>query len=180
MSKPVFQLSNQYGTVSEKNGIHTIRFERIVGHPVEKVWEAITVPEKIAQWLSSNIEKPGTSINLQLGGKIRLQYMMALPEGVITGLVNCQLLEITWSPQHITRWELFKEGRKKCRIVFTESLNEPLAMHGIVGYHAYLDLLIHVLDGGIVPADFLNEYATISRTTYEAYTELFTNHEPFK
>lgn len=172
MAKPAFQLSNQYGSVSEKNGIHTIRFERIVNHPVEKVWKAITVPEKIAQWLSPNIEKPGTSINLQLGGKIRLQYMMALPEGVITGLINGQLLEITWSPQHISKWELYKEGRKKCRIVFTESLNEPLAMHGIVGYHAYLDLLTHVLDGGIVPADFLNHYEQVSRDTYIAYTNL--------
>lgn len=180
MSKPTFQLSNHYGTVSEKNGVHTIRFERIVNHSVEKVWEAITVPEKIAQWLSPNIEKPGTSINLQLGGKIRLQYMMALPEGVITGLINNQLLEITWSPQHISKWELFKEGRKKCRIVFTESLNEPLAMHGIVGYHAYLDLLTYVLNGGTVPADFLNEYGDISRTTYEAYAQLLSDHETSK
>jgi len=176
MPKPAFQLTDQYGVVSEKNGIHTIRFERIVNHPVEKVWEAITVPEKMAQWLSPNIETPGTSINLQLGGKIRLQYMMALPEGVITGLVNGQLLEITWSPQHITKWELFKEGRKRCRIVFTESLNAPLAMHGIVGYHAYLDLLTHVLNGGIVPSDFLNEYENISRPAYEAYAELFVDH----
>lgn len=176
MPKPVFQLSNHYGVVSEKNGIHMIRFERIVDHPVEKVWDAITIPEKIAQWLSPNIEKPGTSINLQLGGKIRLQYMMALPEGVITGLINGQLLEITWSPQHITKWELFKEGRKKCRIVFTESLNKPLAMHGIVGYHAYLDLLAHALNGGIVPADFLNDYEEISRPAYEAYADLFVNH----
>ena len=179
MSNTPFKLSGHYGTVSEKNGIHTIWFERMIDHPIEKVWEAITVPEKIAQWLSSNIEKPGTLINLQLGRRIRLQYMMALPEGVITGLTNGQLLEITWSPHHITKWELFKEGRKKCRIVFTESLNEPLAMHGIVGYHAYLDLLTYVLDGGTVPAGFLNDYADLSKDIYTAYSELLTGNPTY-
>lgn len=173
-----FKLSDHYGTVSENNGIYSIRFERVVDHSIDKVWEAITIPEKIAQWLSPNIKDPGTQINLQLGGRIRLQYMMALPEGVITALTPGQCLEITWGPQHVTKWDLFKEGRKKCRIVFTESLNEPLAMHGIVGYHAYLDLLTHVLDGGIVPADFLNQYEQLSRDTYAAYTELLADHQP--
>lgn len=43
------QTISQDGTVEEVDGRYTIRFERRFKHPIEKVWEAITTPERIKE-----------------------------------------------------------------------------------------------------------------------------------
>jgi uncharacterized protein YndB with AHSA1/START domain len=43
---------------------YVLRFERHLGHPVERVWWAITEPGELAQWFSGEAE-----IDLTVGGK---------------------------------------------------------------------------------------------------------------
>ena len=83
MQRKKFKLSDHYGTVHRTGGIYSIRFERSFQHPVKKVWDAITIPELLALWLSSNYKETKTEIDLRLGGKVRMQFMMALSEGKI-------------------------------------------------------------------------------------------------
>ena len=39
------------GTVEEVDGRYVLRFERRFKHPVEKVWDAITRPERMKEWI---------------------------------------------------------------------------------------------------------------------------------
>ena len=56
------------GTVHEVEGQYELRFERHLKHPVEKVWAALTDPERRAEWLD-----PGT-IELRPGGRAELTF----------------------------------------------------------------------------------------------------------
>lgn len=56
------------GTVHEVEGQYELRFERRLKHPVEKVWAALTDPERRAEWLA-----PGT-IELRPGGRAELTF----------------------------------------------------------------------------------------------------------
>ncbi|MBC7897952.1 MAG: SRPBCC family protein [Cytophagaceae bacterium] len=38
------------GTLHHEDGRHTLRFERRIAHPIERVWCAITEPEGLAAW----------------------------------------------------------------------------------------------------------------------------------
>ena len=59
---------SRHGTVERDGARGVIRFERVLGHPVERVWEAITTAEGLAGWwlpFSATIE-----IDLVVGGEI--------------------------------------------------------------------------------------------------------------
>jgi len=86
MSKRKFNLSDHYGSVHKTGDVYSVRFDRLLNHPVKKVWEALTIPRKIAQWLSPNHKTTETEIDLRLGGKVRMQFMMAISDGEITTL----------------------------------------------------------------------------------------------
>lgn len=138
-----FRLSDHYGSIHRTGHFYRISFDRLLNHPIKKVWDAITLPEQLALWLSSNHKEPSTEIDLKLGGKVRMQFMMAMSEGKITQLKSETLLEITWSGDNISRWELFEVGKKKCRLVFTETLPVSILPKAAAAYHGYLDFLSH-------------------------------------
>lgn len=167
-----FKLSDHYGSVHKNGELYSIRFERILNHPLKKVWEALTIPEQIAQWLSSNVTEPGTKIDLRTGGKVTMQFMMAVSEGIITKLQTERLLEITWSEDNISKWELTDEGHNKCRLVFTETLPDSIIPQATSAYHAYLDFLSLVLDGNKVPDNILETWNEISAGTTAKYQTL--------
>ena len=80
-----------------------------------------------------------------------------------------KLLEINWSEEQMTRWELFKEGDNKCRIIFTETIDESFALDYVPADHGYLDFLSLVLDGKKVPSNILEEWNEISKEATEKY-----------
>ena len=41
---------SRHGTVERDGARGMIRFERVLAHPVERVWEAITTPDGLAGW----------------------------------------------------------------------------------------------------------------------------------
>ncbi len=56
------------GTVRQAAGGPIVRFERVLPHPIAKVWAALTEPAGLAAWLA-----PGT-IDLAPGGRVRLEF----------------------------------------------------------------------------------------------------------
>jgi uncharacterized protein YndB with AHSA1/START domain len=161
-----FKLSSNYGTVRPFNGRFDIIFERQLPHPVQQVWEAITKPEKLAQWLGGPAET-----DLRPGGKISIGLLMTTVEGVITRVENEKLLEYTWGADNVViRWELEDNGNGTCRLVFTETSaaaeDLPDAMPG---WHGYLDFLEMVLDGEKVPAFPLEGWPEIAKEVTDRY-----------
>lgn len=141
------KLSDHYGTFNKTGDIYEIRFERMLSHPVKQVWEAITEPEKLAQWLGS------AEVDLKIDGEIKIQFQDMDIVGQILQYKKENLLEYTWTSQSfpgeisIVKFELFPEGESSCRLVFSERLvPSPYLTGAGSGWHYILDTLSMVLD----------------------------------
>ena len=166
-----FQLSDYSGTIRPEKEGYSILFERILHHPVNKVWEAITVPALLNKWLCPNREKSSTSVDLKPGGKVHLQLMMALIEGTIDELREGVLVQYHFEGGSSLRWELFKEGKDGCRLVLT-AFNTGLdgLEQAAAGWHGYLDFLSMVLEEKQVPGFPVEGWSEMARDIIENYT----------
>ena len=60
--------ASRHGTVQRDGNGGTIRFERVLAHPVDRVWEAVTTPEGLADWW---LPFPASiTVDLAVGGEI--------------------------------------------------------------------------------------------------------------
>jgi len=129
-----------------------IRFERLLSHPREKVWHALTDPGELAYWFPCRIEG-----ELVPGGALRFVF----PDGEMedtTGLVLAadppRLLELRWDTD-LLRFELAaRDGA--CRLVFTHTMDvgdhpTPSARTA-AGWDGCLAQLAARLDGRDVPS----------------------------
>ena len=156
------------GAIEEVDGRYVLRFERRFPHPVEKVWDAITRPERITQWFGEG----ELDLDLVEGGKyhFRTTGPPELVEAIVAeagedALVARdtvlrvdppRLFEHTFGsdPSSIARWELQPDG-DGCRMTLTHT--EPAgfdvanAPRDLAGWHTLLDRLESVVDGKSVP-----------------------------
>ena len=153
----------EYG---EMIGSDTVRFERRLPGPIERVWSYIVEPDKRAKWLC------GGKTELRTGGHVELLFHNATlsddaddapPEkyqdmngeisfhGKVTRCEPPTLLVHTWEweghPSEV-RYELAQQG-DQVLLVLTHSrlrsLEETISVSG--GWHTHLDILGDVLDG---------------------------------
>ena len=144
----------------------TVRFERLLPGPIERVWHYLTDGEKRARWLC------GGEMELRVGGKVEMHFHNAslssqpdvdppekyrdLPEqmsfgGTVTRCEPPRLLAFTWDfedePSEVC-YEL-QEAGDRVRLVLTHrkltSHDEIISASG--GWHTHLDILEDVLNG---------------------------------
>jgi len=134
-------LHETLGLVVPEGDGFTLTFERRYVQPLEKVWAAITVPERISDWLAE------ARVDLRLGGAFALSFTGEAYafEGVITELDPPRLIAWTWPheqhPDSVVRWELFPDG-EGCRLVLTQSdMHPPHLVEVGAGWHALLEVL---------------------------------------
>lgn len=164
MSEEKLELSGHYGSFHKNGDLYDIRFERMLEHSIERVWDAITNPVKLRLWLAPNHEANTTEVDLRIGGKVKLQLMMAVIEGKITELVPGRMIEYTFDEGNSMRWELYEEGEEVCKLVFTERRLPPEYLIGAApGWHGYLDILGMVLDEKKLPHSIPENWEEISR-----------------
>ena len=170
MSANNFTLSHKDGTFFHQDDIFGVYFERIFDHPVSRVWEALTEPGQLAQWLAPTTIR-GKAISLQLtggtmGGKI-LQWK------------ENSLLEYEWYEGSIVRWELLTEGPGRCRLVFTHSnVIESQLQGAATGWHYHLDGLGLILDGDKLPDNPVSIWEQISRDAAARYKKALQKFDP--
>jgi uncharacterized protein YndB with AHSA1/START domain len=150
------------GTVHEAEEQVVLRLERHLKHPIERVWDALTDPERRGEWLA-----PGT-VELQPGGSAELRFPTAPTPAkgtVLSGSVRAvdppRLLEYTWTTEtgheEPVRWELYPEANGT-RLVLTHTLQRPAAPTGgldvqnlaagsLASSHGQIDRLALLLDG---------------------------------
>lgn len=159
-------MNNDHGTLTTPD---TIRFERLLPGPIERVWAHLVDPAKRALWLA------GGPMTLQPGGDVELQFHNAdlscnddpAPEkyrdyensGEVFGqIVACdppRLLAFTWSDMpgepeaedSEVRFELETQG-EQVRLTLTHTRllsNELLSVAG--GWHTHLGILEDILSG---------------------------------
>lgn len=149
-----------YGTITEAG---TIRFERLLPGPIERVWAYLTESDKRAQWLAHG------DMDLKAGGEMEYvwrNWELAQPEEVAPDKWNKEfrmkghilkaepprLLVHTWdeeTSESEVSFELTEVG-DKVRLVLTNrrlpNRGELVGVSG--GWHSHLDVLQEVLEGG--------------------------------
>ncbi len=144
-------MKNQLGKISKENDGFKVVFERILHHPIEKVWSAITNPEELQYWFTD------IDWDLQPGSKIVFQYRdkdKSRSFGEIISVEAPNKLVWTWETE-LAVWELSAINAQSTRLVFTYSrVEENLALNVASGFHDLLNLLEERLAGSSAMSPF--------------------------
>jgi uncharacterized protein YndB with AHSA1/START domain len=132
-------IDDRLGEVRKASDGYELVFERRLAKPMETVWAALTVPERIAEWLTK------AEVDLRLGGRFVLDWEDEgfRMEGVITEFDPPRLIAWTFPheahPNSVARWELAPHS-DGCRLTLTQTnLHSPHLIDVAAGWHAYLE-----------------------------------------
>lgn len=149
-----------YGVVTEAG---TVRFERLLPGPIERVWAYLTESDKRAQWLASG------EMDLRPGGELEYvwrNWELAIPQEVAPEKWNKEfrmkghilrvepphLLVHTWDEATSSAevsFELKEEGDRVRLVLTNRRLPNRGELVGVsAGWHSHLDVLREVLVGG--------------------------------
>ncbi|MBC8065249.1 MAG: SRPBCC domain-containing protein [Chlorobia bacterium] len=123
----------------------TLVLVKILRHPPEKVWEALTDPGQLREWApfdaDRNLGTVGTTAKLTTVGAPA--SFVSVTE--VTRADAPNLLEYKWG-DHDTRWELEALDQGTRLTLWTKIDRRYIAM-GAAGWHVCLDVLDFLLDG---------------------------------
>jgi uncharacterized protein YndB with AHSA1/START domain len=160
------------GTVERTPEGGQVSFERHLAFPIEEVWAAITVPERLGDWWPPMVAD--ITVDLRLDGKIVFDWPdLDFPtmEFVIVRLDPPKLLEHTHtSPGSWMRWELEPTdvGTRLLATYSVPDLDMAIERGDLVGLHYSLDRLVPALAGTPVAwnngafAELQSAYAELS------------------
>lgn len=157
---------SEFGVVTE---LATIRFERLLPGPVERVWAYLTESDKRDKWLATG------DMDLRVGGRVELSFRHAdlsphaekIPDkykqlengasftGRITRCEPPRLLSHTWAEgwggdSEVT-FELTPRGKDVLLVVTHRRLGDREAMLSVAGgWHTHLGILADVLNGKVL------------------------------
>ena len=140
----------------------TVKLERLLPGPIERVWAYITESDKRAKWLAAG------EFDLRIGGKVRLEFDNArLPNGkgvpakykdrgkgqfggVITRLEPLRLLAHTWrwdSGDTEVTYELEPRGKQVLLTIVHRRLSKTLVGSVMGGWDVHSGILEDLLAG---------------------------------
>jgi len=156
----------------------TVRLERLLPGPVERVWAYLTESKKRATWLAAG------EFDLRVGGKIRLEFDNGrLPndseaaqkykergkgtfEGVITRLEPMRLLAHTWpwdSGESDVTYELQARGKDVLLVIVHRRLKPRDLVVGVMGgWDVHTGILADVLNG-VEPRPFWSTHERVEK-----------------
>jgi uncharacterized protein YndB with AHSA1/START domain len=159
---------NDHGVVTEAG---TVRFERLLPGPIERVWSYLTESDKRGTWFASG------PMELRVGGRVELRFHHAdlsphaeeppakykkYENGVTTHgrITRCEpprLLSFTWggeADESEVTFELTPRGKEVQLILTHRRLADRAAMVSVSsGWHSHLEVLADLLNGR-VPGPF--------------------------
>jgi uncharacterized protein YndB with AHSA1/START domain len=119
-------------------------FERLLAHPVDEVWRAVTEPSELAHWFPATVTvdlRPGGSLTFILPGETEPS------EGEVTELDPPHVFAFSWGAERL-RFELEPVVGEGCMLRFTHVLSElDRAARDAAGWHVCLDRLATQLAG---------------------------------
>ena len=142
------------GEVTIAEDTMQVVFHRHYAKPIEKVWAAITMPERLADWLAA------AEIEMRPGGKIRLNWNEGfnIMEGRVLAYEPPTTFAWTWplgGQETTVRFDLKPDG-DGCWLTLTHTGLSPKAGRGAgvrSGWHAHLEGLSDAIDGKKTPWD---------------------------
>jgi uncharacterized protein YndB with AHSA1/START domain len=138
------------GTVTNFDDHATVRFDRSINAPIDKVWSALTTAAELAIWLAP------TAMAGRLGGQVRIDFG---PDQKVAGEVLAidppAVLEFTWTftgeQDSVLRFELAAVGESTQLVLEHRLLPADQAVGYGAGWHAYLDRLAAQVSDGVPP-----------------------------
>lgn len=136
-----------YGTVQANSGSYQLRLEFQFQQAVERVWEAMTQPDALAEWLAH------AELELVVGGKVQLRFANTgdVMNGTVTQVTAPHVFEFFWNSKDAeetpVRFALQHEGTG-CRLTLTHTLARPTVLPEMMaGWHTHLEVLATALAG---------------------------------
>ena len=149
---------SEYVTVT---GPDTVRVERLLPGPIDRVWEYLTDSKKRGKWLATG------PMDLRVGGAVELVFHHAdlsaektppakykdkacgdTMRGSITACEPPRLLSYTFGDSGEVTFELTPKGQDVLLVVTHRGLTDRAMMVGVSsGWHSHLAILIDVLNG---------------------------------
>jgi Uncharacterized conserved protein len=137
-------MKNPLGKIAKEEDGYKVVFERVLNHPIGKVWDAITNPEELKFWFT-DIE-----LDFRPGGTITFQFRdtdKTKSYGEVIAIEPPNRFVWTWEGE-LAIWELTALAEHSTRLTFTYSkLTADYAVNAPAGFHDLLDLLAERLDG---------------------------------
>lgn len=156
----------------------TVKLERLLPGPIERVWAYITESDKRAKWLAAG------EFDLRVGGKIRLEFdnsrlpndeVVALQckgrgmgqfEGVITRLEPMRLLAHTWmwnGGNTEVSYELTPRGKDVLLVIVHRRLEGRDLQAGVMGgWDVHTGILEDILKG-VEPRPFWKTHVQLEK-----------------
>lgn len=175
---------NDFGVVTESG---TVRFERVLPGPIERVWAYLTESQKRGKWLASGV------MELRVGGRVELNFHHAdlspskepVParyrqlengatmHGRVTRCEPPRVLSYTWGEAEGRESEVTFELTPRTQDVLMVLTHRRLSNREEVvsvsgGWHAHVAVLIDVLNGR-EPQPFWSAHAVLD-AEYEKRT----------
>ena len=154
------------GRIVPKQDRHEIRIERVFACAPGQIWERLTKPARLAEWLA-----PG-KIEMRIGGAVKLDFADSgiVIDSTVTAIQIPFLLEYSWSspgqPQRPLRFES-SIAPGGTRLVVTVSIpNSEDAPRTAAGFEAHLEMLAASLED--VPIKFPFALFKDLRSAYQA------------
>jgi uncharacterized protein YndB with AHSA1/START domain len=149
---------NEYGVVTEAR---TIRMERLLPGPIERVWDYLTDSTKRGKWFASGKMdlRPGGSIEFFFNhadlsaektppAKHKNKASGVSMSGTVTAVDPPRLLSFTFGSAGEVTFELTPKGKDVLLVLTHRQLKDRDMMVGVSsGWHSYLAILIDVLNG---------------------------------
>ncbi len=142
---------NAEGTVERTDdGRYLISFERHLAHPVDRVWDALTRPDRLLAWWGD------AHVDLVEGGRFDVRWLNTDDEGnaaemhaTIAKLEPQRLLVLDGDMHGRLRWELTPQGDGTLLSFRSTVELEPEFLTKVpAGWHFHLDALQRHLEGG--------------------------------
>jgi uncharacterized protein YndB with AHSA1/START domain/outer membrane murein-binding lipoprotein Lpp len=139
---------------------NTVSFERLLPAPVDRVWQYLTNPEHLGQWLAAS------SIEPRVGGRVELNFDVdEMPErkekgANIRGLISCfepqSALAFSWidtanNLESAVSFQLIARGEQTSVIVTHSRLPKNRMHEFMAGWHTHLDVLKARLTNAVPP-----------------------------
>lgn len=162
------------GTVRRDGDTVTVVFHRRYARPVEKVWAALTVPERISDWFANTtIDSVGVGGAMDLDFKdenYRSAGRIVIFEPMTT--FAWEWSELDGSKTSLVRWDLEPDG-DGCRVTLTHSGLQPSEAKDVgPGWHAHLMAIEDAADGIETPWSTVRERESAVRDRYAEWASL--------
>ena len=155
------------GKVSYDGALATLVFRRVLPHPPEAVWQALTDPKQLSSWYMMRVSvdgRPGGSIDFSGGPcdyHIRGRILQWDPPFVFEYEWKIDSREgMPNGEDAVVRWELIREGQNTLLILTHKKVTRPTAGGIAPAMHVLLDRLGAKLDGRPMP-DMKQRFAEV-------------------